>query len=310
MSEIQVRPFDFSKLPKLSIRQLMITQNLLQRFPQFSDAGAIAPAFLEPLSRDLGLSLRLRFAGFSESSLSDFMASLPSPCVAVLLKLMPTEQRMVLEVDYFLARILIDRLLGGAGEFPQELTPFSPIEEGVFEFLILKVLSQLKEIPGRESVASLRVMKVLHESKLLADPSVSVGEMGCVMKFFLGISEERGGYVHIYFPHPLVEGLFLGEDELPAEEEDLQKGVERVGHIKTSLAAEVGRVNLLASELAQLEKNDVILFDESLAGMGSHGVTGKAVLRVGESSSDGFLAELIDSEGKVVVKILDFYGGQ
>jgi hypothetical protein len=58
-----------------------------------------------------------------------------------------------------------------------------------------------------------------------------------------------------------------------------------------------------------LERDDVILFDETLASYGSHGLSGKAVLRVGDNPVDGLLAEVIDSEGKMVLKVLDFYGG-
>lgn len=309
MAESQVRPFDFSKLPKLSSRHLLINARLMGLFPQFSQSSEIAPTFLEPLSRDLGVPLSLQFSGFTESSLSEFIATLPQPVIAVVFRLMPTEQRMILEVDDSLARLLVERLLGGQIDYPTERSAFSPVEEGVFEFLLLKVLSRLKDTPGMEGPSALRIARLVHEPKLLAESSVA-GEMGCVMKFYLGVSEGRGGYLRMYFPHPLVEGLFPhGSADVELSADDLAKGIERVGHIKTALWAEVGRVHLMSSELAQLEKDDVILFDEALAIKGPHGVTGKAVLRVGDAPEDGYLAELIDSEGKVVVKLLDFHGG-
>src|SRR5690606_33321324 len=114
----------------------------------------------------------------------------------------------------------------------------------------------------------------------------------------------RGGYVRIYLPHPLVEGVLLREDAVfDVTEAELEARLERVSHIKTQIWSEVGRVTLMASEIGQLEAGDVILFDESQANKGPHGLSGKTVLRVGESGSEGLLSELIDSEGKVVVKI-------
>jgi Flagellar motor switch protein len=308
MVESQVRPFDFSRLPKLSSRQILISDRLLKLFPQFSDSTEIGSTFLEPLAKDLGISLKLSFAGIGETRLTDFISTMPNPCVAVVFRLLPTEQRMILEVDDMLAKILVERLLGGEVDYPRERTAFSSVEEGVFEFLMLKVLSRLKETPGLEGPASLRISRILYEAKLLAD-ATGADEAGCVLKFHLGLPEGKGGYLRMYFPHPLVEGLLLQDAIAPEDPEMLSRGLDRVGHIKTALWAEVGRVNLMSSELAQLEKEDVILFDDSTAAMGPHGVTGKAVLRVGESPEDGFLAELIDSEGKVVVKLLDFYGG-
>jgi flagellar motor switch protein FliM len=313
MADKQIHPFDFSKIDKISSRQMLITESLIKHFPQFSETKEIAPFFIEALKRDLGLNLSLRFSGWEETTYKDFISSLSSPCVAVLLKMQPTEQRVVLDLDYALARMIVDRLLGGEGDFPHEFAPFSQVEEGVLEFALLKALSQLKEAPGMEGSTSLRIVKTVHESKMLVDSS-SPDESGCIFKFYLGLGE-RGGYFQMYFPHPLVEGLFLREDSVvdwanPSQAGALEERLGRISHIKTSLWSEIGRVNLMASDLGQLEKGDVILFDETSAAMGPHGLTGKTVLRAGETSAEGFLAELVDAEGKVVAKILDYYGGE
>ncbi len=308
----QVRPFDLAKIPKLTSRQVAISQSLLELYPQLAEIETMGSAIFQNLERDLGLKLQLQFNGLEESSFSGFTASLPNPCLAVMLKEHPSGQRLILEVDYLLARQLVDRLLGGIQDFSSEARALSPIEEGILEYLLVKALSQIKDAPGLAGMGALRISKIVQEAKLLAESS-NPEEMGCVFKFYLGLGD-RGGYLRIYFPHPLVEGLLLREDMIsaarsPEKAQLLAEGLERVSHIKTSLWSEIGRVSLMASEKAQLEKGDVILFDETLATMGPQGITGKAILRVGEMPSEGLLAEVIDTAGKMTVKILDFYGG-
>ncbi|HKX11959.1 MAG TPA: hypothetical protein VJP40_02310 [bacterium] len=312
MAQPQIRPFDFSKLKKLSSRQLATVDSLLRLYPQFSQAEPFAEDFTRSFERDLGLGLKLEFVGFEESSASDFIAAMPNPTVLVLLSAQPAGQAALVELDYVLCRKMVDRVLGqpaNEGETGEEPRPFSPLEEGALEFLLAKAVHQLKDSPSFQGPAAFRIVKIVSEPRLLAD-AVPPEEWGCVLKFYLGL-EGRGGYVRVYLPHPLVEGVFIREDiATDVSDAEFEQRLERVAHIKTSIWSEVGRVHLMASEIGQLERGDVILFDESQASKGPHGLSGKTVLRVGESSSEGLLSELIDSEGKVVVKILDFLGGE
>jgi len=307
MAAPDIRPFDFSKLEKFSSRQLAINETLIHLYPQLASSEEILAAFSSSFEKDLGLKLTVRPMGFKEGHFSEFVANLPNPGVAILLKAQPQDQKVLVEMDYSLARLLVDQVLTGQGELPLDLRPFTPVEEGVFQYLVLKAMSLIKDAEGVMGMAGFRLMKVSYDGKSLADGSEH-DATGCIFKFYLGLGE-RGGYLRIYLPHPLVEGVFLRGDRGKAA--DLSpEGLERVAHIKTSLWSEIGRVTLMASEKAQLEKGDVILFDESLASMGSQGITGKAILRVGEMPSEGLLAEVIDTEGKMTVKILDFYGGE
>lgn len=309
MAQAQIRPFDFTKIPKLSSRQLALVEALYRLYPQFSAGAELGRGLCESFDRDLGLSLKLQFVGFEEANASDFIAAMPNPSVLVQLKIQPSGQAALVELDYALCRRMVERVLGNHGEPVEARRPFSAVEEGALEFLLAKALVQLKDEPSFQGPAAFRIARIAYEPKLLAD-ALAPEELGCVLKFYLGL-EDRGGYVRVYLPHPLVEGVFLREDIVADESsEALEEKLDRVAHIKTLLWSEIGRVSLMASEKDQLEKGDVILFDDTLAGMGPQGLSGKAILRVGEMPSEGLLAEVIDTEGKMVVKVLDFFGGE
>ncbi|MCC7344767.1 MAG: hypothetical protein IT573_07485 [Deltaproteobacteria bacterium] len=308
MAQAQIRPFDFTKLPKLSSRHLATVDALLRLYPQFQRGTELAASLGEAFNRDLGLPLKLRFIDFEETSAAGFLASTPNPSVLVLLKVQPGGQAALLELDYAFCRLLVERVLGNPGEPVEASRPFSPVEEGALEFLLAKAVHQIKDGQAPRGPAAFRIARVVQEPKLLSD-AVPAEEWGCVFKFYLGL-EDRGGYVRAYLPHPLVEGVFLREDMQTEGGEIPEEMLDRVSHIKTLLWSEIGRVSLMASEKDQLEKGDVILFDDTLATMGPHGMTGKTILRVGEMPTEGLLAEVIDTEGKMVVKVLDFFGGE
>lgn len=286
--------------------------SLLRLYPQFSGAEEFAGAFVRAFERDLGIGLKLEFIGFEESNAAGFIGTMPNPTVLALLSVQPAGQAALVEFDYASCRKMVDRVLGqpaDESESGEEPRPLSPLEDGALEFLLAKAIHLLKDAPSFQGPSAFRIVRIVNEPRLLAD-AIPAEELGCVLKFYLGL-EGRGGYVRVYLPHPLVEGVFLREDvATDVSDAEFEQRLERVAHIKTSIWSEVGRVNLMASEIGQLEPGDVILFDESQANKGPHGLSGKTVLRVGESSAEGLLSELIDSEGKVVVKILDFLGGE
>ncbi len=312
MPPVQFKPFDFSKLPKFSNRLLEINQALLQRYPQVADGEAFSHSLVDPLAKELGVPVQIKYLGMEEGSYGAFLGSLASPCLAVLLKAQPSGQRILLEMDYDLGLKMVGRVLGGGERAASQVRSLSPIEEGILEYLLVKGLSQIKPKEGILGPVSLKVARISNDPRPLLEGTPSE-EIGLVFKFFLGW-EQAGGYLRIYVPHPLLEGILLKEDRLalpstPEEEAAFGRHLERISHIRTTLWSELGRVTLMASEKAQLEKGDVILFDETLASMGPQGINGKAVLRAGEMPSEGLLAEIIDAEGKLTLKILDFYGG-
>lgn len=313
MAKVAVKPFDFSKLPKLSSRYLEITQALIQRFPQLGEGAALRHSLLEVLEQELGTSGELRFQGMEETTLGEFLRHLASPCLAIVLRAQPSGQKILLEMDYDLACRMVGMILGETERTSSHLRSLSPVEEGVLEYLLVKSLSRLKAEKGPLGTVSLKVARIVNDARMLLE-SGPPEEAGCLFKFHLGFGPV-GGPLLAYVPHPLVEGTFLREDGisglgLPEEEEALAKRLERVSHIKTTVWSEIGKVTLMASEKSQLEKGDVILFDETLASKGPQGITGKAILRAGETPADGLLAEIIDTEGRMTLKILDFYGGE
>lgn len=310
MAEKKIRPFDFSRIKKLSRQFLNITEALLEAYPVLQDPEELGKTLLKSMASDLRLGLSLQFVGYDEVSQSQFLNSLATPCAGVILEAQPQGQRILIDMDYTLAALLVDQLLGGEGEPPAQRVPFSPAEEGVLEFLWAKTLHHLKAATGLMGPSTLCLQKIVYEPKQMAGVEGSEA-LGVVFKFFLGL-KKNGGYLKVYFPHPALEGLLLREDALSGllpPEESWERRINRVSHIRTSLCSEIGRVQLAPGDKEQLEEGDVVLFDETLATMGPRGVQGKTVLRVGENAPEGLLGELVDSEGKLVVKVLDYYGG-
>ena len=72
---------------------------------------------------------------------------------------------------------------------------------------------------------------------------------------------------------------------------------------------EVGKVSLTLAEKNQLEKGDVILFDETYAKLTGLELGGNVILRIGEGKEGGLFAQLVSPASPAIAKVLDYYGG-
>ncbi len=313
MKKRSVRTFDFSKIPKLSRRQVSITQAFLEKYPQFYDIEGRRVQLTEKLSKELNIPIKIKFISFEEENRAHFIEKFSVPCAVAEITVEPYEEKLLLSFDYLLSRYIIQQLLGVQGLEVTDQVSFSDTEKGVFEFFLMTLLMSAPDYNSEQGEVSFRLSKFSNEAKLFAEASAHE-QLGLVFKVYLSVGN-RGAYVNIYVPHPLVEGVLLKSEPITQRADsisliDLEKQLSRVSHIKTSIWPEVGKVGLALSEIQQLEKGDVVLFDESLMSVGHGNISGKAILRVGENPSQGgFLTEVIDAEDKLVLKILDYYGG-
>ncbi len=312
MVHAKVRPYDFSKLRRLSRKFVDLSLALSEAYPQLAEPGHWAQDLVQTFDQQFQLPFSVQYVDFEEKTLGEFLFSLSRPCATAEFSSEPQGGRVFFDVDFLLAKTLVQRLLGNKEGGAEFLSPMSPMEEGVWEFLLLTLLRQCSVNQSLLGPVQFRLLRVVFETKHLGEGE-ALDMQGCVFKLFVKF-ENQGAYVRVFFPHPLVEGVLLREDLLAGMTVDdsealLEKRLSRVGHIKTNLWSEVGRVTLASDEKSALEKGDVILFDETFATLGLHGLSGKTVIRIGENQHEGLLAEVIDAEGKLVLKVLDYYGG-
>jgi flagellar motor switch protein FliM len=306
-------PFDFRGLKSLKRRDLEIEAALLNYLPFSSQENLVRKSLEEFLSKQFNGNAKIQLEKFEEGRLSEFVNSLPSPCLLAVLGVQPVSSKALVWIDPMLGFSLIDRVLGGTGELPTELKPLTSIEEGVFQYLILKAMREIFEACGESAAVHFRLESIARSRKDLL-PFASDAARVILMNFRAQVGNSIG-FVVVALPHPLVEGVFLkrGPLEMPERLEEYEYSLHRfdqMGYVRTSVWAEIGSVSLTLAEKNQLEKGDVILFDQTQCKMSASHLTGNVVLRVGEGKGGGFLSQVISPEAPALVKILDYYGGE
>ncbi len=311
-TEKSVKPFVFKGLKKLTRRDLEVENALLSYLPFSSEVG-LKKSLEEFLEKQFNQSVNIELEKFEESMLSQFASSVPPVAWVAALGMQPVSQKAYVWFDAVLAHSLVDRVLGGGGEAPTELKSPTSIEEGVFQYLVLKALSFVAQISGSDQPILFRLEQILKSQK---DLSSVTGEDAPVVRLNFRIQVGSTlGFVVVVLPHPLIEAGFLKRDfrnvsQMSPEYQYAQARFEKMAYVRTQLWAEVASVSLSLSEKNQLEKDDVILFDQSSCHLSGGQLQGNVILRIGEGREGGFLAQVISTDSPSLVKILDYYGGE
>ena len=300
-----IQPFPFAKLKKVAKKEAEIFSWLAKYFP----APGLAPVFveklLEAMKRHLGAGFQLRYESVFEADHGKFIAGLPERFVCLVVSLTPLPEKVIIELDSDFSFALIDKMLGGEGVVPRLSRPYTKLEEGVLQFFCVKILKELADLM-KQAPVKFRFDKIATQPQTLKALSEE-NESMVFLTFRLWLGEVEG-YVRLAIPHAVV--LSLASNPLTFMDGSLTRVAQfesqrltAFDHFRTVLWGEVGRVTLTVAELKQLDRGDIILFDESYPTLSENHLSGCLRLRVGEGNSGEIDALVTESNETLKVKL-------
>ncbi len=220
----------------------------------------------------------------------DFFALLPNICTVGVLGLNPFQEKGFVEIDPVLNQRVIAKLLGGKSEEMTELKMLTETEQGVVEFLILKILSQIHKLSGEEERLHFRLEQMILEPNHLKQFIRKDYPLVCI-KIHVAFLKQSG-FVKIILPHPWVVEGFL--QDLPKEKshllQELKKNLSHFDYIPLELFGSLGDVRIHFDDLKNLEEGDVVLFDATELVRKDAAFRGEVKLVAGQGESGALTA--------------------
>lgn len=261
----KLRKYRLQDLPRLTREQVRATNALLCHLPQTPFEQGFKErlrAVLEPL---VHADVDVWFDGVRALPQGELKRVLAEPTCVAVLGLSPRTDKALLEVDLTLAQMAIDKILGGTGDDADGQRPLSEIEDGVFSFILLKVL-QLFANDLEETQLGLKLEAVhgtlasLKERFPTSDP--------CLCLSFKLFFDQKAGFARVYLPIALTREVLTEAPPSPgpAQQRALQRMQERVELVRlltAPLVVEVGRINLPIADVEALDTEDIILVEAS-----------------------------------------------
>lgn len=279
-----VTPFPYQELKSFSASEARLQSFLAKRLPRGLENSPALTKLSAQVSRLLGADFSIRLDSFSQTTFSLLKTSLPADPVVLVISLTPHPQKIIIEAGFDMAALVIDRLLGGGGHVGSNLRSLTTLEEGVIEYFALKILSEIEPLLS-QNAGGLCLEKLVTSSNHF--PELSKPQDVYAQLHFKVYAKPHRSYLRLSLPLSLLESLMTTSlfSDPAGKSHDLSEA-----DFKTVLWAEAGRVSLTPEELNQLERDDIVLFDETVAHLDGGHLGGAVKLWVGDGTHGGFEA--------------------
>ena len=256
--EYKIKVYDFKRPDKFSKDQLRAIQMIHESF---------ARQMTTAMSTLIRSMVSAEVASVDQLAYEEFVNSLVQPTVIGTIEMYPFNGNVLLEINPNLVFAIIDRMLGGKGDFsgkPRELTD---IEKTVTERVLIRMLELLED--SWSTVVDVRFRFESMESNPFFVQICPPRDMVLLVIMKLRVAEVEG-MVSLCFPYflmePIVDKLssqqWFASTSRKRDEGEKDHILRTLSKVKIPLALELGHTILSLVDVYGLEAGDVIKLDE------------------------------------------------
>jgi flagellar motor switch protein FliM len=284
---MSIQPYRF-KLRKISSERLRLLDAMHSYLPSTGLEDTFLAGLKDAVEVMLGDGFSLLLETVEQGAFSGFLAKLPAHPLIAVIGLAPGNQKLMLEIDATLAMMAVERMLGGHVETMPEARALTETEQGVLQYLLLKLLLMTHRACGADARVHFRFDKFISHPDELARMVEEDSTMA--VAGFRATLGRHAGFVRLMFTNPFLEQMLLSAsapgESRPAELRHALDAMKRYAYVRVPLWAEVGRTALKIEDVRQLEEGDVVLLEQGDIDLSSGGA-GKAIMRLGDGLVGG-----------------------
>jgi type III secretion system YscQ/HrcQ family protein len=217
---------------------------------------------------------------------TELRALIPGITLINVIGLAPLAEKILLEVDLRFVYRVVDKLLGGNGLAIDIHRPLTEIEQGVFSYVILKVLALFHQEGGFVSPEQIAIRLEDMRSDLKSTADIIRHEELWVCATWKMNFELDVGYIRALAPASLARRVL---STLPPQDAAMQKRMhdcirsrmDRLAGVVVEAPIEAGRIELSRENIEDLDPGDIVLFDSTSIRLQNGEPVGEAQMLVG-----------------------------
>jgi flagellar motor switch protein FliM len=255
----KLKVYDFKRPDKFSKDQLRAIQMIHESF---------ARQITTVMSTLIRSIVSAEVASVEQLAYEEFVNYMVQPTVIGMIEMHPFDGNMLMEVNPNLVFAMIDRMLGGKGNFSGKARELTDIEKTVIERVLMRILELLED--SWSTVVDVRFRFESMESNPFFVQICSPTDMVLVVIMDLKVGDVEG-MLSLCFPYFLMEPII---DKLSSQQwfastshkkdEEVQANLlTSMRHVKMPVAMELGHTVLSLSDVYALQVGDVIKLDET-----------------------------------------------
>ena len=259
-SERKIKVYDFKRPDKFSKDQLRAIQMIHESFARQLTTS------LSTLVRSMVSS---EVVSVDQLAYEEFINSVVSPTVIGILEMYPFNGNSIIDMDPNLVFSIIDRMLGGKGEYTGKARELTDIEKTVTERVIMRMLELLEE--SWSTVVDVRFRFESMESNPFFVQICPPRDMVLLVVIRLTVGEIEG-LLSLCIPYFLMEPIM---DKLSSQQWFASTGrkdevnaksyiTKNLNDVKLPVALELGHTILSLGDVYGLQEGDVLKLDEKI----------------------------------------------
>lgn len=278
--------YDFRRPDKFSKEHLRSLRILHESFARMLGSS---------LTSYLSAGVQVRLTMLEQGTYDEYIQSLPTPTVIYVVGLAPLPGQAVVELNLPVARVVIDRLLGGTGAPTPRTGEMTEIEMALLKTIGQFILSSLREawanvVPLRPTMQEPVLSPELAQFATMAEATVMLVLEVSVFKVT--------GTISMCIPYqvlqPVLDSLtsqvWLGGTQTRSSENDSREQMgERISQVTLPVTVELGTTDMTVETLLSLQEGTVlrlgtnangplaIRVDDRVKFMGQAGLSGKSL---------------------------------
>ena len=253
--------YDFRRPDKFSKDQLRAIQMIHESFTR---------QLTTTMSTMVRSMVSAEIATVDQLAYDEFVRSLVQPTVIGILEMYPFSGNAIIEINPNLVFAIIDRMLGGKGEFTGKARELTDIERTVVERVLMRMLELLEE--SWSTVVDVRFRYENLESNPFFVQICPGTDMVLLVILKLKVGDVEG-MISICIPYFLMEPImdklssqqWFASTGRKSDESDRKYLQKHLQNVRIPLALELGHTILNLMDVMQLRAGDVIKLDETLA---------------------------------------------
>jgi type III secretion system YscQ/HrcQ family protein len=309
LERLQVRPFQPRELEHISGPYRDIYRVLNRILPE----EAFAPGFLNKIRKEMrrytGMETDLWLNSVRVLRRTHLRSVMPGVTCLAIVGLAPLDEKILVEIDQRFVYRAVNALLGGHGLAVDIHRPLTEIEQGVFSFILLKILALFSGDVVDPELVGLRLEDVRNDLRSTADilrHHEHWLSIAWKMNFDLDV-----GYVRALVPDSLARRMVQSSPDRESRGGALHRHYvrSRLGRLQGATVdakVAVGRIELSRGDIDALDTGDIVLLEDSRIRLHRGSVGGPASLVIGAGKRGQLHGEVKTVDDRIVFEIQHF----
>ncbi|MDN5330937.1 MAG: flagellar motor switch protein FliM [Tepidanaerobacteraceae bacterium] len=261
-SEKKIKVYDFKKPNKFSKEQLTTLHLIHENFSR---------QLITYFSAQLRTLVQVNASNVDQMPYSEFISSIPNPSIIGIVDFQPLRGAIIVTMDTSLAFSIVERLLGGSGEYKEKPREPTEIESNILQRVYTRLAKLIKE--AWQDIMELDPVFDKLETNPQFVQLVSPNEAIALITINTKVGQ-TDGLMNICIPYIVIEPvmpklsakIWLSTSKKEGAGSFVQTIAKKLERVSAEIRAEVGRAKITVRDFLNLDVGDVIQLDRRVSG--------------------------------------------